>query len=194
VLAEPQRHLVAVQFGGQPLGRQSGTEVGQPPRVERTERFAPPLAKRGLVCLERPAIVRLSPRPRQAVPEPVQIDRLGIRLYYIAAMPALDPNLVRRRQAAAQPRQVAVQHVPVTRPRVISPDPIHQLIHRHDAARIDQESDQHAPLPGMADVNSPPIDPDLDVTKKPELRRHPNPPTLAPHRIKTRNTMAARTL
>lgn len=62
-----------------------------------------------------------------------------------------------------------------------SPHPVHKLINGHRMIHRDQQCHQHTPLPSMAKVNSLPVDPQLDITKQPELHRHADHPR--PRRI-----------
>ena len=123
-------------------------------------------------------LVRLRrPGQRDQPAEPVEVDRLRVDGQQVAARLALDPHLRGVGDGPPQPGQVAVERAGGPLRGVLAPHPVDQLVDRDRTARLDEQHAQHAPLPGMTEVDGPAVYPGLHRAEHPELRRHPTSAT-----------------
>lgn len=170
--AAPQRDIVAVQFGGEPLmvgGRAQGV---QPEGFQGAERLAVPQPDRLLEQVGGPFVLLRGAHPADQVPEAVQIHVQGVRGQRVAVGPAHDGRAdAAVGEGGAEPGQVAVEGVTGAPRRVVAPHPVDELVDRERAVDLHQQGGQHTPLPGVPEVEGPTADDRLDAAQQPELHR-----------------------
>jgi hypothetical protein len=156
VPAGGQGRVGQVEFGGQPLGGERGTDPFQPRRVQALERLAPPQR-------QRPFQVGRVTRRRDESLEPVQIHGVRVDGHQVAV--AATGNGVRSEQPA-QPGHVPRQRVAGVPRLLVAPDPVQQPVDGHATVRVDQQRHQDAPLPRVPEIDRSPVDPHPHVTEQ----------------------------
>jgi len=171
MLAAVQGEVVAVQPGGVPLRVQRVADAVQPGCVQRGERLAAPQPERLLEQGRGVLLVVGGVRPGDQVAEAVQVHRHRVDHEGVAlrvpgeADPGVGEDLPEPGQVAGQRRAG-----PLRQP--LGPHALDELVGRHHPVRVDQQRGQHAPLPGVAEVDGATVDTGLDAAEQPELDRH----------------------
>jgi hypothetical protein len=55
---------------------------------------------------------------------------------------------------------------------VVGPHPVDELVNRDGTVGVDEERAEHTALPGVAEIERPPVGACLHFAKKPKLRDH----------------------
>ena len=114
---------------------------------------------------------------RGEVPESVQVHGIGLDPEDVSPRTAAQVGAADIGQHGPQPGQIAVQRLQTPLRRVLAPDPVGQLVHRHRLVRVDEQGGEYAPLPGRTQLDEPAADASLDVTEHSEPHGHRDPPS-----------------
>ena len=103
----------------------------------------------------------------------MQVDRHRIDRDEVAARAACHAGIPGGGEDLTQPGQVAAHRAAGALRKAIAPHAVQKDVDRHRTVGLDEQGDQHAPLPGMAEVDRATVDPHIDVAEESELDRHP---------------------
>ena len=172
-----QPDVVAVEHRCLTLRLQCRADVVHPRGVDGGEGHSPPGGERLVEQRQRGHGIRRVARLGHQAAEAVHVHRRRLRGQDVAARLVGESDIVGVGEQATQPGQVARQGIPRPVRRLVRPDAVDQLIRWDGTVHVDQQRDQDAALPCVADVDALPVAPYLDVAEQPELHPHPVRPS-----------------
>jgi hypothetical protein len=104
--------------------------------------------------------------PTQQLFKPERVELVCLGVQDVPRGPPLDPVGAER---ASQMRNVALDRVPGCRRRIVAPNPLEEVLHRHDAVRREKQVCEHQALTGSAKRHRASVGGDLQRPEESEL-------------------------
>jgi hypothetical protein len=141
---QPQRPVVAVQFGGQPLLVGRGPHRVEPRSVQAGQGLAAPQPESLLDQPHRGLVVCGGAGLGQQPAEPVQVHRHRLHREHVAGWAPDDVDRVGgHRQRPPQPRNIRVERIARPLRNLPGPHPVDEFVQRYRPVGVNQQHGQH---------------------------------------------------